>query len=433
MPYDGWVPEAGAVVPVEPASLDAQTMWTKYIRCRRPVVLDGLLDDVAWKGNQWTDMSYLRRKAGEAEVMVEPVHPKEQCFGTNMQREPMKLRELLDKLHDPEQEGQFYLTTQYEADTDDAVSVATDEGPGLDPVLPSPTHQLRDDFPLHPRLLGDLVLQQCNLWIGSGTKQRSSGLHHDFHDNLYLLLQGHKRFVLFPPSAHEHLFVRGHLTNVHPNGLLVYGDDSIRPDGLDELDAAHWRVVARAKRAAKKRRTDKGNDAYAEAKQAWQRLRQERGEGQAEEEEEDDDDEEDDDNDDDALGILDGGAESESECDMDEGEALLAALDEPPSFSRIKTHKLHAHFGIQPAIEAPPNATSDLVPAPPCSAPLVVELHAGQMLYLPASWFHEVTSWASESGPHMAFNYWMHPPDGHAKAYKDTEVWEAIRERVESL
>ena len=30
------------------------------------------------------------------------------------------------------------------------------------------------------------------------------------------------------------------------------------------------------------------------------------------------------------------------------------------------------------------------------------------MLYLPCGWFHEVTSYGRE---HMAFNYWMHPPD----------------------
>ena len=32
----------------------------------------------------------------------------------------------------------------------------------------------------------------------------------------------------------------------------------------------------------------------------------------------------------------------------------------------------------------------------------------GEILYLPASWFHEVTSFGSG---HLAFNYWFHPPD----------------------
>ncbi len=35
------------------------------------------------------------------------------------------------------------------------------------------------------------------------------------------------------------------------------------------------------------------------------------------------------------------------------------------------------------------------------------------MLYLPASWFHEVTSYGDQSSEglgHLAFNYWVHPP-----------------------
>ena len=38
------------------------------------------------------------------------------------------------------------------------------------------------------------------------------------------------------------------------------------------------------------------------------------------------------------------------------------------------------------------------------------ECSAGDILYLPASWFHEVQSRSAGKG-HMAFNYWFHPPD----------------------
>lgn len=55
------------------------------------------------------------------------------------------------------------------------------------------------------------------------------------------------------------------------------------------------------------------------------------------------------------------------------------------------------------------------------------------MLYLPAGWYHEVTSFSSSSDSgsttssggssgsksgnmHMAFNYWVHPPDGSSFA-----------------
>jgi len=44
----------------------------------------------------------------------------------------------------------------------------------------------------------------------------------------------------------------------------------------------------------------------------------------------------------------------------------------------------------------------------------VVELRAGQMLYLPAGWFHEVRSEGGGAEGHCAFNYWFHPPDGQS-------------------
>ena len=89
---------------------------------------------------------------------------------------------------------------------------------------------------------------------------------------------------------------------------------------------------------------------------------------------------------------------------------------------------------------------------------LVVRVRPGEMLYLPAGWFHDVTSigdsnssddndddddddafvgdgdgsdGSSDGGAkarrpvHMAFNYWFHPPDGEtfANPYTD-QFWE---------
>ena len=62
-----------------------------------------------------------------------------------------------------------------------------------------------------------------------------------------------------------------------------------------------------------------------------------------------------------------------------------------------------------------------------------VGCHAGQMLYLPAGWFHEVTSFSSkESSTHLAINYWFHPPDnlqageaGFTKPYR-SGYWASV-------
>lgn len=130
--------------------------------------------------------------------------------------------------------------------------------PPIDPVLPRPTDALADDFPLQPDLMGNLVLQQTNLWLGNSTNGKSSGLHHDFHDNLYALIAGRKRFLLFPPNAFQHLRPRGVVERVHANGLIEYtprGDVHVdhptssrlplRSDGLPPSEAARWRFLAR--------------------------------------------------------------------------------------------------------------------------------------------------------------------------------------------
>ncbi|KAK0551571.1 hypothetical protein OC845_002151 [Tilletia horrida] len=206
-----------------------------------------------------------------------------------------------------------------EEDEHDDISVQqsdSEEEPDLDDILPSPTHALVTDFPAQPKLTGGLVLQQCNLWLGSSASPttdlsarpvstsatspsplpgKSSGLHHDFHDNLYALLAGRKRLLLFPPSAHRFLHPRGPILRVHKNGLIVYGPRdheidhdvaqdllnsaslfgpdgpdletleylrdrhysigrqrslALRPDGLTTLDAAKWRIRARARALA---------------------------------------------------------------------------------------------------------------------------------------------------------------------------------------
>ncbi|CAO1632553.1 unnamed protein product [Parajaminaea phylloscopi] len=135
---------------------------------------------------------------------------------------------------------------------------ATFRPPPLDPLLPRPTDALADDFPLQPELMGNLVLQQTNLWLGNSKQGKSSGLHHDFHDNLYALLAGRKRFVLFPPVAFDYLRPRGTVERVHQNGLIEYTPRGslhvdhplsnrlpLRSDGLPASEAARWRLLFR--------------------------------------------------------------------------------------------------------------------------------------------------------------------------------------------
>lgn len=68
----------------------------------------------------------------------------------------------------------------------------------------------------------------------------SSGLHHDFHDNLYILLRGSKRFRLFPPSTAPDMYVRGTIKHIYPNGRIVYdGQGDIQADGSSKCKHKH--------------------------------------------------------------------------------------------------------------------------------------------------------------------------------------------------
>jgi hypothetical protein len=150
-------------------------------------------------------------------VKIEPVDAVRDRFGTSAKRKTVQLSTFLDMLEDPQMAGKWYMTTQYDDDEDEDDEDDDEEEPeektqmnghhengiipevkiderilpklDIDLSLPAPTDSLAHLFPLPgPEIMGNLVLQQCNLWMGNGKSGKSSGLHHDFHDNLYMLV-----------------------------------------------------------------------------------------------------------------------------------------------------------------------------------------------------------------------------------------------------
>ncbi|KAI0071519.1 Clavaminate synthase-like protein [Panus rudis PR-1116 ss-1] len=467
-------------------TIQAEELFS-YISSRKPAIIKGLPDDESFKAGKWTDLKYLIQKAGETKVLVEPIHPKSQQYGTDVERISMPFKDFLSSLTSSDG-PHHYLTTQYaelEKNPDSNLDQFT--------VLPSPANALADDFPEVPRIMGNLFLQQVNLWIGKSKDGSSSGLHHDFHDNLYCLLKGKKRFVLYPPQELENLYPYGDLDTLHPNGLISYKDARVRSDGLP------LKLALRARLSAIERKLDalpkqngsadvkgqgKGKEKKAgrsKERRALEKLHDEtldeiaqlaledEAEFGADEEVDDFDalmaglDGMDQDGDDDfALagpsngGDLQDDVDDQSEED-DEGEGLGLPADnngdedasdndseentEPSSFSRIPTAFLHQHLDL-PTTAVPPPSLSPSSPTTffpnlrKASKPYVVELNAGEMLYLPASWWHEVTSFSSPAGEngkdpdvHMAFNYWFYPPNAKTfeQPYEDTLVWEFLR------
>ncbi|KAJ3279849.1 hypothetical protein HDU76_009374 [Blyttiomyces sp. JEL0837] len=321
--------------------------------------------------------------------------------------------------------------------------------------------------------MGNLVPQQVNLWMGAAPREGvSSGLHHDFADNLYVLLRGKKTFTIFPPSDAEKLYVNGPLHKVHHNGFIQYADRNVRADGAYVYNVARWKVQ-NALDAVKEAVDLKDKKAEKEARKELdsammelmdveneEEIDEEIGEDDEDMEEDDEDDEEDEDDqetpeieeideedylrglktkkrgnkmyfvedeDDEDEDEQENDDDDDDEDDEDDGEDDGYLIpDEPASFSVVDTETLHSDE-IPEEFSLLEHATK-----------ITFNVKKGEMLYLPASWFHEVRSYpdveGKKPGLHMAFNYWFHPPttDDFDEPYEDN-YWEEKFQPIEEL
>jgi hypothetical protein len=220
----------------------------------------------------------------------------------------------------------------------------------------------------------------------------------------------------------------------------------VRSDGLDAKDSTRFRVQALEKKIEKAKGKERarleemhndameammdmladggGNDDFADIDLG---LEEEGSEGGIEEGDDAEDDNE-----------SEGDAEEE---EVANGKDPATSEDdaEPSSFSRIPTAVLHNHLKLPTTAVLPPNSSpSDSFDLKKASIPYIVNLNPGEMLYLPASWWHEVTSSSSNSAQdhtHMAFNYWFYPPDGldnFEEPYEDELVWGYLRSQLKA-
>lgn len=415
---------SGKLPVVDAATVLPEAFFRRFVARRCPCILQGSLPEIEGRAPGW----WAPPRARQLEVQVEVRDGPADRFGRGRKR-AMRFGELLDA-----DSPNYYLTTQ---DVPDGQLCA--------PPL-SALEQPRE-LPTRPALLGTLVPQSINLWLGRSAALASSGLHHDFHDNLYVLLRGRKHFRLFSPADAAWMYTHGELARVHANGRINYvGHESTSADGRTAADAA-----AEALRAAKRaqRATERELESAEEAMDE-QRV------AQAEDAMEDAMDA--------ALGakVAHRNALRRREAEEAAAAAASAAAEAeglppppPPSFSQV------------PDLPAALVAGADQTAHPLLHRARVAEfdLHEGQMLYLPCGWFHEV--WArpsrrvpspdcarphscrighvrarahthtvclyrsareqvSSQGAHAALNYWFHPPDqpDYAAPYSAGGFWE---------
>lgn len=378
------------------------------------VLLNGHPTDPEWTAtDKWT-VDYLLKHAGKVAVRVEHRTTEQGSYGQgDASKLDMKFGDVLKKLS--KGDTSLYMTTQ-------PVAPAPDGHPE---IMAPPTSYLATDFPIQPEILGNLVPQQVNMWMGCAPEGSTTGLHVDFHDNLYVLLYGKKRFRLFPASALPRLYLHGKAAMIHPNGRIVFkSQGNILPDGSEAGEVAAWKkkrdaeVELEAAEAAVARKEKGAKPRLAAAEAVLDGVLEDALS-------------------DDAFGDFDDfeamemadttGAAAIKERLLDDGTGTAG---EPDSFSQINLNlpakELLARFPNFPGVDSA----------------LEVEIEAGQSLYVPAGWFHEVTSYSGNSDGdeekggqpafHLALNYWTHPPDvsdssekGFKKPYS-SEYWPAL-------
>ena len=458
---------------VDPSSISSADFHRRYIATRTPCLLSPAPSSPPWRTDRWTN-AYLSAHAGDCLVQVEKRRAAGGGFGQGG-KVTIPFRAFIDAIDTGD--SSMYLTTQYPDDDAEDNSAAhhkkrrlsadasttTDElsSPPSDLryLLAPPLTHLLPDFPLLPPLFSHLIPHQYNLWFGhSPSTPTSSRLHHDYHDNLYLLLRGTKTFTLISPTHAQQLCTVGRVVEVKRNGLVCY-DEGVHDDGSGEAERLEERKrmveeeVARLEAEVDALDGEAGTDA-ARAGEMRTRLSEleeeldgileatldlEGGDGVDEEEE----------------GEGDGEGKDEEDDGVDAAE--LAAWKQWRLQSQRKGARpaQSTKWPLPPARRAsdssdaplPPNfstlSTATLPASIPCTT---VRLRAPAMLYLPASWFHEVFSetheGAAERG-HLALNFWFLPPDrlagsacaddvgesAFARSYTEHHLWSHRWER----
>ncbi|GMM34671.1 hypothetical protein DASC09_019960 [Saccharomycopsis crataegensis] len=236
----------------------------------------------------------------------------------------------------------------------------------------------KDKLPIIPTILETLIPQQINIWAGSGKpnpgslkieidetkkdfglgrripgKGTSSGLHHDHANNLYIPVQGKKRFTIFPPSEAENLYTVGDINKIFNSGVIDYTPNERAPK---------WKPV----------RSD---------------------------------------------GAVIENPETIKDEDDDEEEVNKSKKLDPPSFCEVPPILLHSDELEEKEKVILRNFEKKHFPKLSNAKRITVELKSGQMLYLPTGWFHEVSSFGltdeSSDNMHIAVNYWFYPTDGN--------------------
>ncbi len=212
-----------------------EEFYRSYYISRKPVIIStNALSELGWRTHLWTS-EYLLYKAGNQQVQVLTRSDKSNYALDRINYVSMPFHKFVNcVMANKTGDSDIYLNLQHDR--------------ALDP----PLLQLVGDFNI-PVYFKDLVMRSINMWMGNSATSITTPLHHDFNDNLYVLVEGRKDFILFPPEQAVNLYPRGELLGVEANGVIRYRslEDGPHMSQLDPTrpDTGHFPLYAEAAEA----------------------------------------------------------------------------------------------------------------------------------------------------------------------------------------
>jgi len=223
-----------------------------------------------------------------------------------------------------------------------------------------------------------VIPYQYNCWFGINNTQKqlhtsSTPLHHDYHDNLYLVVRGQKKIFLLPPTpsvykklnpTRSNLKESSHVNFNRENGLITYNHH------MDDVTVL----------------TDDDSDDEAVLDRAMQRVNK---------------------------------SQKLSQKVLPKKNKRLNDSS-PPHFTELSV----AEYCRRYCNYSNPDSDGQTLLINESDKLYVANLRPGDLLYMPASWFHEVHSTfefsqkspsQTTSSTHLAFNSWFHPPSSSSQ------------------
>ncbi|KAJ8609377.1 hypothetical protein MRB53_039142 [Persea americana] len=350
------------------------SLTAKHISTRKPCIITAIPEELS-SLSDFCDLQHLSDLAGDAIVTAEPISEKG-TFGTGAIIEEMPFAAFLK------------------------------------------TFRIRKAFPKCPSFVS-LVPAKINLWLGASKTGTSSG-----YTMIFMIIYT----SCFPVARHSVSFpLHGRIVRscrfendrmrFSRTALISYGN--LCADGMKTPTKAQIRVSIR-ERALEMARTLDSNVEEAEARYeaAMDYLLDSTLENQDEEED----------------GSFDEDTENITGDESSESDEEPSSLETPSKTAKTPDLSPRTEYCVTHAEDEPPSFSNlssdevkDMLNEQTNGQEFVLE--AGQMLYLPASYLHEVISMSGAHDFHMAVNYWFYPPDEDG-AYSDKEIMDELYRRA---